>query len=172
MNRPPHKRGGSIRTRGLSEEQVCIPCAVSRGGVAYAKVSNLGSISTEELVRFYTGKFADDATFVTDSLRAYKRAAKELNVPLIQVKGGKAKKGIYNIQSVNAYHSQLKAFLRGFNGVSTKYLNNYLALSNYANYENYASSEQRDSLLKDILAAYRTIKCRTIRKRPAIPVIC
>ena len=47
-------------------------------------------------------------------------------IDLVQLKTGKAKKGIYNIQHINSYHSQLKRFMRGFNGVSTKYLNNYL----------------------------------------------
>ena len=35
---------------------------------------------------------------------------------------------------INSYHSQLKRFMRGFNGVSTKYLNNYLVWNNLVNY--------------------------------------
>lgn len=33
---------------------------------------------------------------------------------------------IYNIQRVNAFHSSLKRWINKFNGVSTKYLTNYL----------------------------------------------
>jgi len=44
----------------------------------------------------------------------------------VQIKGGKTVKGIFHIQHVNNYHSQLKDFLKPFHGVSTKYLNNYL----------------------------------------------
>lgn len=33
---------------------------------------------------------------------------------------------IYNIQRVNAFHSSLKRWIRKFNGVSTKFLTNYL----------------------------------------------
>ena len=34
--------------------------------------------------------------------------------------------GVYHVQNVNAYTSQLKRWLRRFNGVATKYLDSYL----------------------------------------------
>lgn len=36
-------------------------------------------------------------------------------------------KGLYHIQNVNNYHRRLKGWIQRFNGVATKYLNNYLA---------------------------------------------
>jgi len=45
---------------------------------------------------------------------------------LVQLKGGREKRSICNIQRMNAYNSELKLFLNPFKGVSTKYLNNYL----------------------------------------------
>ena len=36
-------------------------------------------------------------------------------------------KGLYHIQNVNSYHSRLKGWIRKFNRVATKYLQNYLA---------------------------------------------
>jgi len=35
--------------------------------------------------------------------------------------------GAWHIQNVNAYHSRLKTWVRKFNGVATRYLENYLA---------------------------------------------
>jgi hypothetical protein len=35
--------------------------------------------------------------------------------------------GIYHIQNVNGYHSNLTRWIKFFNGVAAKYLNNYLA---------------------------------------------
>ena len=52
----------------------------------------------------------------------------------MQLKSGKSKQGIYNIQHINSYHSELKRFLYAFKGVSTKYLNNYLIWHNFVNY--------------------------------------
>jgi len=60
--------------------------------------------------------------------------ASKNNIDLVQLKSGKFKQGIYNIQHINNYHSELKRFLYAFKGVSTKYLNNYLILHNFVNY--------------------------------------
>lgn len=35
-------------------------------------------------------------------------------------------KGLYHIQNVNSYHSRLQGWIQRFNGVATKYLDNYL----------------------------------------------
>lgn len=50
------------------------------------------------------------------------------NIPLqvLNATHGVKKRGIYHLNNVNAYHSRLKRWLRPFNGVSTKYLPNYL----------------------------------------------
>lgn len=41
-------------------------------------------------------------------------------------RGRRVVHGIYHIQNVNSYHSRLKDWIRGFQGVATKYLLNYL----------------------------------------------
>lgn len=48
------------------------------------------------------------------------------NVTLKRIESGKYKDGIYHIQHANSYHSRLKGWIRDFNGVATKYLQNYL----------------------------------------------
>lgn len=42
------------------------------------------------------------------------------------IKRGKHKEGIYHIQHINTFHSKLKKWMDRFNGVSTKYLSNYM----------------------------------------------
>ena len=37
------------------------------------------------------------------------------------------KRGIYHLNNVNSYHSRLKQWIRRFRGVSTEYLEHYLA---------------------------------------------
>ncbi len=39
---------------------------------------------------------------------------------------GKHKTGVYHINHVNSLHSKFKNWIRQFNGVSTKFLSNYL----------------------------------------------
>lgn len=67
------------------------------------------------------------ATICTDKMDSYKRFASKNNIDLVQLK---SKQGIYNIQHINSYHSELKRFLYAFKGGSTKYLNNYLIWHN------------------------------------------
>ena len=84
-------------------------------------------------------------------MNSYVRFTNANGIDLVQLKTGKAKKGIYNIQHINSYHSQLKRFMRGFNGVSTKYLNNIF--------------------LTFVLATLKTAKCRDLSNRPAVPLV-
>lgn len=52
----------------------------------------------------------------------------KLNVELKQVSRGKSMiDSVYHLQHINALHSKFKRWLMPFNGVSTKYINNYLA---------------------------------------------
>ncbi len=94
--------------------------------MSIAKVSNTGRVSTKDLHRLYDGRIDPSATLVTDKMNSYVRFSNTNGIELVQLKTGKSKKGIYNIQHINSYHSQLKRFMKGFNGVSTKYLNNSL----------------------------------------------
>lgn len=68
------------------------------------------------------GRIETDSTLVTDKMNSYVRFTNANGIELVQLKTGKAKKGIYNIQHINSYHSQLKRFMRDFNGASTKSL--------------------------------------------------
>lgn len=42
-------------------------------------------------------------------------------------KGIHVKKGVFHIQHVNFYHQRLKKWMERFNGVATKYMDNYLS---------------------------------------------
>ena len=98
------------------------------------RLTNTGRVSTRDLHHIYDGRIKTNSTLVTDKMNSYVRFTNANGIDLVQLKTGKAKKGIYNIQHINSYHSQLKRFMRGFNGVSTKYLNNYLVWNNLVNY--------------------------------------
>ena len=103
-------------------------------------------------------------------MNSYVRFTNANSIDLVQLKTGKAKKGIYNIQQINSYHSQLNRFMRGFNGVSTKYLNNYLVWNNLVNYAKESDMEKRNIFLTFVLATLKTGKCRDLSNRPAVPL--
>ncbi|WP_308774933.1 IS1595 family transposase [uncultured Bilophila sp.] len=64
--RRAHHRGTKASQRGLSRQQVCVPCAIDRSNFVLSKVCNLGKISTRELTAFYEGKVESGAIFCTD----------------------------------------------------------------------------------------------------------
>ena len=171
MPREPHKRGNSTHVRGLSSEKVCVPCAVNRSGMSIAKVSNTGRVSTKDLHEIYDGRIDPSATLVTDKMNSYVRFSNANGIELVQLKTGKAKKGIYNIQHINSYHSQLKRFMKSFNGVSTKYLNNYLIWHNFVNYAKESDVEKRAILLSYVLTTLTADRNSSLSDRPALPLV-
>ena len=127
----------------------------------------------------YKGNHSKSKTFAMPR-KAHKRghsthirglSKEKVCVPCAVNRNGKAKKGIYNIQHINSYHSQLKRFMRGFNGVSTKYLNNYLVWNNLVNYAKESDMEKRNIFLTFVLATLKTAKCRDLSNRPAVPLV-
>ena len=56
MPRKAHKRGHSTHIRGLSQEKVCVPCAVNRNGLSISKITNTGRVSTKDLHHIYDGR--------------------------------------------------------------------------------------------------------------------
>ncbi len=151
MPRTAHRRGGEIHLRGLSHEKVCVPCAVNRGGLSIAKISNLGRVSTQDIQNVFAGRIDEQSTLVTDKMNAYVKFAEINGLELIQLKNGRSKSGIYNIQHINNYHSRLKKFMNNFNGVATKYLNNYLIWHNFANYARETMTEKQNILLRFVM---------------------
>lgn len=169
MPREPHLRGGETHKRGLSREQVCAPCAVDRNWDSIAKASNLGRVSTKDIHSVFDGKIDSDSTVVTDRMNSYVRFAHGCDLDLVQVKNGRGKKGIYDLQHINSYHGKLKKFIAKFNGVSTKHLNNYLAWSGFVNYAKETDDEKRNELLSIILTVSMRSVCREISSRSPLP---
>lgn len=111
MPRKAHKRGHSTHIRGLSQEKVCVPCAVNRNGLSISKITNTGRVSTRDLHHIYDGRIKTNSTLVTDKMNSYVRFTNANGIDLVQLKTGKAKKGIYNIQHINSYHRKFRRFL-------------------------------------------------------------
>ena len=93
-------------------------------------------MTTQEITKAFDGRLSYGTTFLTDAHPSYKSFAKEN--PLINHKTFIAKDHVSEIdkkvhlQTVNHTHRELKDFLRQFNGISSKYLQNYLNLFAYA----------------------------------------
>ena len=126
MPREPHERGEKAEKRGISKEKVCVACAIDRSGNIIMDLICLGRMTHKELGEFYNGHVENSSIFCTDSHKSYIKFAQGLGLDHKQVKSGHHTEGLYHIQHINALHSKLKKWIKDFNGVSTKYLSNYL----------------------------------------------
>lgn len=132
LERSPRKRGSDFkRNQGKGEVTVIqVVTAVERNGRKYLKAVESKRLSEAEISKALDGKIAKNATLITDKHPSYKAFAKAN--PDIQHKALLAKDHVdkkdktIHLQKVNNTHSQLRTFLQPFNGVSSKYLQNYL----------------------------------------------
>ena len=174
MTRKAHKRGNDVHAKGLSSEKVCVPCAVSDSGISYAKPGKLGKISSDCVKNIFDKIIAPHTTLCTDKERAYLDLAGQNELDLIQtdtdcrtiLKNGKS----YGIQRINAYHSRLKLFIRGFHGVSTKHLGNYIVWNNLLSQNHRDRDTFFGQLLGQLLCARITRFGYDIPRRPSLPV--
>ena len=157
MPREPRKRGkgkNDKKKRGISNDQICIETGIDRkGNIVMGAVCN-GRITTNDIVRFFDGKIGEDVTFVVDSHKSYFSINKDLNVELKQVPRGKSMlDSVYHLQHVNSLHSGFKRWLMSFNGVSTKYISNYLA---WFKFLQLSKKNKKSDRIKDMLVNVAT----------------
>ena len=174
LPRKPHKRGHSIKTKGLSSEKVCVPCAINETGLSYARPGKLGKVSSDCIRKIFSGVISPEATLCTDNEKAYISFARSQGIRLVQMDTDcrvTEKKGEkYGIQRINAYHSRLKGFLLRFRGVATKYLENYLVWHDVMTNSRRSRTEVLELLFSQILTVKTALRSRDIPYRPPLPV--
>jgi transposase-like protein len=128
-NRKARKRGGVATKRGISNQQICVVVAQDRNGQVISQMAGKGRIKSTDIDKVLGGFLDTSALLCSDTATNYKKFAKDkgLQHEVVNMrKGIYVKKSIYHIQHVNAYHKRLKQFMERFQGVATKYLDNYL----------------------------------------------
>lgn len=132
LERDARKRGSDF-TRNQGDGKVTtvqVVTAVERNGEKYLKAVATKRLTKQEIEKALAGKLAANTTLITDKHPSYKAFAK--SNPKIKHKTLLAKDHVdksdstIHLQKVNNVHAGLRTFLRPFNGVSSKYLQNYL----------------------------------------------
>lgn len=134
MPRKPFKRGSDNNAFGYNF-QICVLCVAERNKGYSGVVACRGLANANLLSNLFDGKLALDSIVLTDGFAAYKKYFDSINVEHLILKSktkphkGKPEvKGPYHINNVNALHHRFRKYLIKYNGVSTKYLGNYLSL--------------------------------------------
>jgi Transposase and inactivated derivatives len=129
LERQPRKRGSKASKRGISNEQVAVIATCDRSGNKDFKVVTQGRISKLDIKNVLEGKLEKAEVLCSDSHRSYTAFAKEIDVEHKKFntsKGQRKVEKVYHVQNVNNMDKRLRAFMGSFNGVATKYLQNYL----------------------------------------------
>ncbi|RZA33303.1 MAG: IS1595 family transposase [Lysobacteraceae bacterium] len=128
LDRPPRKRGGVARRRGINREHVCVLVARDRTGATVDFVTGRGAVTAAQLHRHLLPVLDRDVLLVTDSHPAYGAFARAAAIPheAVNLRAGERVRGAVHIQNVNGYHRRFRQWLARFNGVASRYLPNYL----------------------------------------------
>lgn len=133
MPRESRKRGKQIKKRGISKEQVCVVTAIDRTKTTLLQSTCLGRPTTRQITSTLAPHIARDALLVTDLHRAYPGFARNLELKHYALRHRTSDNETIHLQNINSLHSQVKRFMRPFNGVATKYLDNYMAFYKWSN---------------------------------------
>lgn len=143
MPREANYRGGENHKSGLSDNLVCVICAVDDSGNSVAKVAGVGASTAGKLKYVLQEHFSNNIfCLYSDKSPVLKSLAESCSIEIKQQKllrkGTKRAEGVpltkdtfiinRYLQIINSYHSRLKKFLNRFSGISTKYLSGYLYL--------------------------------------------
>jgi transposase-like protein len=129
LTRKPRKRGSKATKRGISNEQIAVVVTCDRTDNKELRVATRGRISKKDLEIVFAGKLEKVETLCTDTHRSYTAFAKSKNIDHQKFnasKGQRVKNKVYHVQNVNNTAARLRTWMRPFNGVATKYLQNYM----------------------------------------------
>ena len=116
------------KKRGISNQQVCCLSCVDRDKNHFLQPVCVGRILPTHIEQALVPHFSKDTVLVADSHRAYKTVANKHKIPLKQIPSGKHTSGGYSLGHINGYHHNISDFMYLYHGVSSKFLDYYLAL--------------------------------------------
>jgi len=128
LSHPAHKIGRDQAGRGRAKGD-WVPVLIARDRQKQTFDKCLESESASTLHELLKEIISTDSVVCTDGFRSYSVVMKEMKLDhkiLTFSKGEWVKDKVFHIQNVNAYHSRLRRWMSRFNGVTTKYLSNYL----------------------------------------------
>lgn len=167
-SRDPHHRGEKSQYRGLSREKTCVLVAMDRAGHILSQNAGMGIITGQRINELMGEYITQESVLCTDSAQNYKKFAKLRGLECKQVNASKKKhvvEKIYHIQHVNNYHGRLKRWIDlHFNGVATKYMDNYLFWHRFLELSKAMDkTEFKKNLLTHVLAIPKTTTVKDIR---------
>lgn len=129
LARPTRKRGAKASKAGISKEKVAVVATCDGSGNKDFKVATRGRISKKDLEKVLGDKLEKTTVLCSDAHRSYTAFAKSKDVQHKKFnasKGQRAVDKVFHVLNVNNMDMRLRKFMASFNGVASKYLQNYL----------------------------------------------
>lgn len=131
VHRESRKRGGSSKTRGVSNDQVAVIVTQDRKSCLDLTVATMGRLKKVDIENAIGSRIKPNKTILcSDAHVSYKGFAIDNKIEHHALKSiikQRVKNKVYHIQHVNSTHNKLKKWIDNtFWGVSTKYLQQYL----------------------------------------------
>jgi len=130
LDRPARRRGrDSVKGLSGKNNRVTVVVTTDRDKKEFV-VAGRGGLTRNKIDKVLANKIDKSATFCTDGSQSYLGYAKRNKLDHKRIisydKNRTLKNKAYHIQTANNYHKQIRQWLKPFNGVATKYLQNYL----------------------------------------------
>lgn len=125
MPRAPHKHGGAVHARGISNLKVCVVCGANDAGDGFCRLADRGR-PKDEALKEAIRDLGPGTWVATDAHQGYERVLPALGITE-HARTSAGRQGNGELGMVNALHQRLKGFLERFHGVSTKWLDHYLS---------------------------------------------
>jgi len=130
-DRPPRKRGGKSKSKGITDDQVAVIVTQDRKSTLDLTVATMGRLKKIDIENAIGKRIDKEQTILcSDAHVSYKGFAMDNKLEHQALKGiikQRVKNKIYHIQHVNSTHNRVKKWIENtFWGVSTKYLQQYL----------------------------------------------
>lgn len=163
----PRARGGQDTRRGLSKEKICIPTAIDSIGSCMGRPMGRGNVKTSYLDAFIKDHLDEDIVLVTDKSKSGKSYAKKNKISHVALDSKtEARRGIYNLQTINNFHSILGEISHSRKSFATKYCEEYLSWVSWLTKMRGKTVQEKVTALKTMAPARgKTVLVKTILKK-------
>lgn len=162
-HRKPRKHGEGVGKRGISSEQLCVCVATDRDNHVVAKCVNRARPTSSDIEEAIGSHIDSGSVIMCDGAAAYNELVKHTQSQKVELKGRESYDKVYHLNTVNGLHSRFKAMIRQYRGVSTKYLNRYLALFMVLSCSNMNMNELADGVRRKLGATRSDITAESAK---------
>lgn len=156
--RKPRRHGETAVKRGLSDEHYCICVAADRDRHIAVCCVNRGNPSAENIEEALSARIDESGIILCDGKRAYNKLIHAKKCEKIVLKSHQDYTKAYHLNTVNGLHSRLKDMLYRYRGVSSKYLNRYLALFTALEYVRRSVLAPEADFIRQLIAGVNVVK--------------